>query len=72
MLWACLPLALKVGARCEEGDALVHDGLADPQVIIEPLLHPRVLGELIWLDTGTGLALAQDFVVGGCRLQILA
>ena len=64
---ACLPLALKVRTRREEGDALVHDRLADPEGIVEPLLHAGVFSELIWLYTGTGLALAQDFVVGGYR-----
>jgi hypothetical protein len=66
---ACLPLALKVRTRREEGDALIHDRLADPEVVIEPLLHAGVFSELIWLYTGTGLALAQDFVVGRYRCK---
>lgn len=50
---ATLSLALKVRARSEEGDALVHDCLADPQVVVDPLLDAGSLGELVWLHTGT-------------------
>ena len=46
-------LALKVGARGEEGDALVHDGLAYPQVVFDPSLDARSIAELLWFNTDT-------------------
>lgn len=48
-----LSLALKVGTRAEKGDALVHDGLADPEVALEPLLGTGVFAKGIWLYTGS-------------------
>lgn len=45
---ANLPLPLKVRTRTEKGDALVHDGLADPEVVVDPLLDAGGLAELIW------------------------
>jgi hypothetical protein len=59
-LYAYLPLPLKVGARGKESDTLIHDRLADPEVVFEPFLDARVFAELIWLHTGSGLALAQN------------
>jgi hypothetical protein len=46
-------LALKVGARREEGDALVHDGLAYPQVVFDPSLDTGGIAELLWFNTDT-------------------
>jgi hypothetical protein len=48
-----LSLALKVGARREEGDALVHDGLAYPQVVFDPSLDTGSIAELFWFNTDT-------------------
>jgi hypothetical protein len=39
--------------RCEKRHALIHDRLADPEVIIDPLLNTRCFAELVWLYTGT-------------------
>lgn len=44
-----LSLALKVRAGTEQGDALVHDGLADPEVVFKPLEGAGVFAEGIWL-----------------------
>ena len=55
---ACLPLPLKVAAAREKCNALVHDCLAHPQVVVQPLLHARCVAELLRLYTGTVLALA--------------
>lgn len=46
-------LALKVRRRGEEGHALIHDRLAHPQVVVQPLLHARGVAELLGLHTGT-------------------
>jgi hypothetical protein len=48
-----LPLPLKVRAGPEKRNALVHDRLADPEVVVDPLLDARRLGELLGLDTGS-------------------
>lgn len=40
-------LPLKVTARAHDGNALVHQGLADPQVVLDPLLDARRVGELL-------------------------
>jgi hypothetical protein len=48
-----LTLALKVRRGGEDGDALVHGPLADPQVVIDPFLQTRCFCELFWLNTGT-------------------
>lgn len=45
-------LALEVRRRGEEGDALIHDRLAHPQVVVQPLLHARGVAELLGLHTG--------------------
>lgn len=58
-----LPLALKVAAAREESNALVHDRLAHPQVVLHPLLHARGLAELLGLYTGTGVSLLAVFLV---------
>lgn len=49
---AASSLALKVRRRGEEGDALIHDRLAHPQVVVQPLLHARGVAELLGLHTG--------------------
>ena len=46
-------LALKVRRRGEESHALIHDRLAHPQVVVQPLLHARGVAELLGLHTGT-------------------
>lgn len=46
-------LALKVRRGGEEGNALIHDGLAHPQIGVHPLLHARGVAELVGLYTGT-------------------
>lgn len=46
-------LALKVRGRGEESNALIHDRLAHPQIVIQPLLHAGGVAELIGLYTGT-------------------
>ena len=46
-------LALKVRRRGEEGHALIHDRLAHPQIVVQPLLHARGVAELLGLHTGT-------------------
>ena len=51
-IWHNLSLALEIGARAEQGDALVHDGLADPEVVFKPLQGTGVFAERIWLKTG--------------------
>ena len=50
---ARLSLALEICARGEESHARIHDGLADPEVVIDPLLDAGRLAELVWLYTGT-------------------
>jgi len=50
---ASLSLALKVGTCSEEGHALVHDCLADPEVVVDPLLDAGCFGELFGLYTRT-------------------
>jgi hypothetical protein len=47
-----LSLPLKIRTRRKERDALIHDRLADPQVVVDPLLDARRLGELVRLHTG--------------------
>jgi hypothetical protein len=69
-----LSLPLKVRTRSEESDALIHDRLADPEVVVDPLLDARCFAELVGLDTGTVSArvsrvlfwYAQQFCGGGC------
>jgi len=51
-----LPLALKVRAGAEQSNALVHDRLADPEVVFKPLLRAGVLAERIGLHTGSGFS----------------
>jgi hypothetical protein len=48
-----LSLPLKVRTRSEESDTLIHDRLADPEVVVDPLLDARCFAELVGLDTGT-------------------
>lgn len=55
---------------------MVHDCLADPEVVVDPLLDARGLGELLGLHTGTvsGSMLAWFCCGGGgnarcCRTQ---
>jgi hypothetical protein len=48
-----LSLPLKIRARGEKSDTLVHDRLADPQVVVDPLLDARGFGKLVGLDAGT-------------------
>jgi hypothetical protein len=48
-----LSFPLKVRARRKEGHALVHDRLADPEVVVDPFLHARCLGEGFGFYTGT-------------------
>lgn len=50
---ALLPLTFKVRTRREERNALVHDRLADPEVVVDPLLDAWCLAELVWLYTRT-------------------
>tara|TARA_R110002003_G_scaffold73_5_gene6838 strand:+ start:6188 stop:6385 length:198 start_codon:yes stop_codon:yes gene_type:complete len=50
---ALLSLALKVRTRREEGHALIHDRLADPEVVVDPLLDAGRFAELVGLYTGT-------------------
>lgn len=46
-----LPLALEVTGGAHEGDALVHDDLANPQVVVKPLLHILRLADSLGFDT---------------------
>lgn len=48
-----LPLPLKVRARREDGDALVHERLAYPEVVVDPLLDAGCFAELVWFYTGS-------------------
>jgi hypothetical protein len=48
-----LSLPLKVRARRKESHALVHDRLADPEVVVDPFLHTGCLGEGFGFYTGT-------------------
>ena len=66
---ALLPLALKIATRRKKRHALIHDRLADPEVVIDPLLDARCFGELVWLYTGTvsGGVVSEGFLVGGRR-----
>jgi hypothetical protein len=50
---APLPLPLKIRTRCKKGNALIHDSLADPEVVVDPLLNAWRFGELVGLYTGT-------------------
>lgn len=49
---------------------MVHDCLADPEVVVDPLLDARGLGELLGLHTGTvsGSMLAW-FCCGGGEMR---
>lgn len=42
---------------------MVHDGLADPEVALEPFLGAGVFAESIWLHTGSGFSFSSDLVV---------
>jgi hypothetical protein len=48
-----LSLPLKIRTRSEEGDALVHDRLTDPEVVVDPLLDAGGFGELVGFYAGT-------------------
>jgi hypothetical protein len=64
--FCALPLPLEVRTRGEKRHALIHDRLAHPQVIVNPLLDAGCLGELVWLHTGAvsgGVVLAL-FLIG--------
>lgn len=50
---ALLSLALKVRTRREKGNALIHDRLADPEVVVNPFLDTGCFAELVGLYTGT-------------------
>lgn len=45
---------LEVAATAHDRNALIHDRLADPEVVLNPLLDRGRLGEGIGLDTRTG------------------
>ena len=47
-----LTFPLKVRRRRHYSDALVHGPLADPKVVVEPLLQIWRVGESFWLDAG--------------------
>lgn len=55
---------------------MVHDGLADPEVALEPFLGAGVFAESIWLHTGSGFSFSSDLVVlrgdetGGCGGEV--
>lgn len=61
-----LPLPFKVRTRREKRHALIHDRLADPEVIIDPLLDAGGLGELVRLHTGTVSTRVSRAFVAGC------
>ena len=46
-----LALALEVSARAHNGDALVHEDFADPEIVVEPLLNIVRFGQALRLDT---------------------
>ena len=46
-------LSLKVGRRGEDGDALVHDALADPEVVIDPFLDAGLFRKVLRFYTGS-------------------
>jgi hypothetical protein len=66
-----LPLPLKIRTRRKERDALIHDRLADPQVVVDPLLDARRLAELVGLYAGTvSLGVSKVLVSGGVALRV--
>jgi hypothetical protein len=68
---ASLPLPLEVGTRRKEGHALVHDRLANPEVVVDPLLDARCFGKLLRFYTGTVSArVSLNFVCLGCVWEI--
>jgi hypothetical protein len=48
-----LSLPLKIRTRGKKRDALIHDGLADPKVVVDPLLDAGGFGELVGFYAGT-------------------
>lgn len=48
-----LSLPFKVRTRSKKRDALIHDRLADPKVVVDPFLDAGGFGELIGFYAGT-------------------
>lgn len=48
-------LPLKICGRTQQGDALVHHGLADPEVVLDPPLHAGRFGEGLGFHARAGL-----------------
>lgn len=48
------PLPLKIPTRAHHRDALIHQGLADPEVVLDPALEVGGFGEGVGFDAGAG------------------
>lgn len=46
------PAALEPAGRTHHGHGLVHDPLADTEVVVDPLLDVLIIGDLFSVQTG--------------------
>ena len=64
------PLPLEVLGRTQDRHTLIHDGLAHPQIVLNPLLDARRLGEGFCFQTGPGVVRFVRGVLSQCKPRV--